>query len=91
MFKGAVIFTAGITTGVVGTPVALILIPGLRRPFSKGLAKIFTHAVETNPEFRASVIKNSQEAIDLLERLRKSETEAGFEDIVENNNLKDEQ
>jgi hypothetical protein len=89
MFKGAVIFTAGITTGVVGTPVALIFIPGLRRPFAKGVSKLFMKALDDSPEFRASVIETAGEAIDLLDGLRAAETKSGFDDIVKNNSEED--
>jgi hypothetical protein len=75
----ALIFSAGVVTGVIATPIAVVYNKTLRHGFARGVAKIFTYGMRNNPDLRADTLKGFAELRNMMDQFEKDYGK--FEDI----------
>lgn len=64
MISKVVIFGTGAFTGAVGLVASVILVPPVKKAFSKGVSKFTMHLFETNDEFRAKMLEFAHHLIE---------------------------
>ena len=75
----AVIFGAGIVTGVIATPVAVVYNKALRHAFARGVSNMFVWGMRNNADLRADTLKGFREIRNMMDQFEKDYGK--FEDV----------